>query len=197
MTKRIITISREFGSGGRSIGKKLAEKLGYKYYDREIIEKIAEDSGFSKRYIEDMQESNTYRGLFNIGLLSRDQTGKSIDDYIWEYQTKIIEEIGNSDEKAVIVGRCSDYILKDREDTIHLFIHADIEKRKKRVVERYGEREESIEKRLKTKDKKRIVYHRFYTDRKWGDVHNYTMTLNSGVIGIDNCVKIIEEAVKM
>lgn len=195
MAKRIITISRQFGSGGRTVGKELAEKLNYKYYDREIIEKIAEESGFSQEFIEETEEKDTYRGLFNIGLLARDYRGMSVDDYIWEAQTKIIKEIADSGEKAVIVGRCSDYILRDREDTIHVFVHADLKKRKRRVREKYGDREVSLEKRLKDKDKRRKVYYKFYTDREWGDVENFTMTLNSGELGIDNCVKLIAEAV--
>ncbi len=197
MSKKIITISRQFGSGGRTVGKKLAEKLGYKYYDREILEKIAVESGFSKKYIEEIEEQSTYKGLFNIGLLARDYVGKSVDDYIWEAQTKIIKEIADSGENAVIVGRCSDYILKDNKDTLHVFVHADIKKRKKRVRERYGDTEVSLEKRLKDKDKRRKVYYKFYTDRDWGNIENFTLTLNSGELGIENCIKTIEEVVKL
>ena len=105
MTKKIITISREFGSGGRTVGKLLAEKLNYKYYDKEIIEEIAKESGFNKDYIEEARDSKTYNNIFNIGFLARDYMGKSIDDYIWDSQVKVIENIANSDEPAVIVGR--------------------------------------------------------------------------------------------
>lgn len=197
MTKRIITISREFGSGGRSIGRKLADELNYKYYDKEIIGKIAEESGLSKSYIAKIQDSSTYKGFFNIGLLSRDQSGKSIDDYIWEFQKNVIEELGNSNENIILVGRCGNYILKNRKDAVHLFIHSDIEKRMERVKEKYGEREESLEKRLRDKDNKRKIFCKYYTDTKWGDSHNYTMTLNSGVLREDGCVKMIKELIKL
>ena len=193
MTKKIITISREFGSGGRTVGKLLAEKLNYKYYDKEIIEEIAKESGFNKDYIEEARDSKTYNNIFNIGFLARDYMGKSIDDYIWDSQVKVIENIANSDEPAVIVGRCSDYILKDREDTLHVFIHADIKDRKRRVREKYGDTKVSLEKRIRDKDKKRKVYYRFYTDSEWGNVENFTVTLNSGKLGIENCVDIVSK----
>lgn len=197
MTKRIITISREFGSGGRTVGKLLAEKLNYKYYDKEIIEEIAKESGFNKDYIEEARDSKTYNNIFNIGFLARDYMGKSVDDYIWDSQVKVIEKIANSEEPAVIVGRCSDYILKDREDTLHVFIHADIKDRKRRIREKYGDTKVSLEKRIKEKDKKRKVYYRFYTDREWGNVENFTVTLNSGKLGIENCVDIVSRVAEI
>ena len=193
MNKRIITISREFGSGGRTIGKLLAEELDFKYYDSEIIVKVAEKSGLNQDFIDGRQDSKTFSNFFSIGLLARDFQGMSADDYIWEAQTKVIEEIGKSDEKVVIVGRASDYILRNRKDALHILIYSDIENRKKRIIEKYGETEEHIDKRIKTKDKRRKVYYEFYTNRKWGDVHNYTLALNSGEIGIDNCVEIIKK----
>lgn len=188
MKNRIITISREFGSGGRTIGKKVAEDLGIPCYDYELIQKIAKESGFDEQYIKEAGEYST--GGFLSTLASR-VFGPTNEDYLWEIQYKIIIELAEKGP-CVIVGRCADYILKDKADCLNVFIHADMEFRADRIVKIYGERESSPEHRLKDKDKRRAAYYKFYTEQKWGDVKNYHLTMNSGIVGIDNCVKIIE-----
>lgn len=188
MKNRIITISREFGSGGRTIGKKVAEDLGIPCYDYELIQKIAKESGFDEQYIKEAGEYST--GGFLSTLASR-VFGPTNEDYLWEIQYKIITELAEKGP-CVIVGRCADYILKDKADCLNVFIHADMEFRADRIVKIYGERESSPEHRLKDKDKRRAAYYKFYTEQKWGDVKNYHLTMNSGIVGIDNCVKIIE-----
>ena len=116
--------------------------------------------------------------------------GPTNEDILWQHQNKVITELAEKGP-CVIVGRCADYILKDKADCLKVFIHADLEFRAKRIVEVYGERAESPEERIKDKDKRRAAYHRFYTNMKWGYAQNYDLTLNSGVLGIDNCVDII------
>lgn len=188
MKNRVITISREFGSGGRTIGKKLAEKLGIPCYDSELIHKIALESGFTENYIKDAGEYAP-DGFLSSALSNR-SFGPTNEDYLWEIQYKIITELAEK-ESCVIVGRCADYILKDKADCLKVFIHASMQYRAERIVKEYGEREESPEQRLKDKDKRRAAYHRFYTNMKWGDAHNYNITLDSGVLGIDRCVEIL------
>ena len=188
MKNRIITISREFGSGGRTIGKMTAEKLGIQCYDSELIQKIASESGFDERYIKDAGEYAP-GGFLSSALLNR-AFGPTNEDYLWKIQYKIITELAKK-ESCVIVGRCADYILKDKADCLRVFIHADMKFRADRIVKVYGEREESPEQRLKEKDKRRAAYHRFYNDMKWGHAQNYDITLNSGTLGIDKCVDII------
>ncbi len=190
MKNRIITISREFGSGGRTIGKMTAEKLGIPCYDAELIEKIAEESGFSKEYVADRDEYAVGKGLLSHAFADRDFYGHSYQDELWTVQRRVILELAQKGS-CVIVGRCADYILRGQADCLQVFIHSDMESRAKRIVEQYGEREDSPEKRLKDKDKRRAAYYNFYTDMKWGDVHNYHLSLNSGALGIHACAETI------
>lgn len=192
MGNRIITISREFGSGGRTIGKKLAAKLGIPCYDAELLEKIAEESGFAKEYIAEHGEYAVGGHWFSHAFSGRDYTGHSYQDDLWALQRKIILELAEK-ESCVIVGRCADYILQEDADCLRVFIHADMEQRAKRIVEQYGESNVAPEKRLRDKDKRRASYYQFYTDMKWGDAHNYHLSLNSGLLGIDKCVDILAD----
>lgn len=188
MKNRIITISREFGSGGRTIGKMVAEKLGILCYDAEIIQKMADETGFAPDYVKEVGEESP--GNFLSSALSNRMFGPTNEDILWQHQYRVITELAEKGP-CVIVGRCADYILEDKADCLKVFIHADLEFRAKRIVEVYGERAESPEERIKDKDKRRAAYHRFYTNMKWGYAQNYDLTLNSGVLGIDNCVDII------
>ncbi len=191
MRNRIITISREFGSGGRTIGKLVAEKLGIPCYDRELIEKFAERSGFSKEFIKEKGEYADYRTrLINV-LSERDAIhGLSMQDHLWQIQRNVILELAEK-EPCVIVGRCADHILDKQHDLLKVFIHADMEKRKERILKLYGKTDEAEEKRLKDKDKRRAAYYRFYTDAEWGDIRNCHIALDSGIIGIEKCAEII------
>lgn len=191
MNKKIITISREFGSGGRTVGKLLAKKLGIQCYDEELIEQLSEKSGFTKEYISEKSEYASHGGWLANAFADRSVDGYSNQDYLWFIQRKIILELAEQGP-CIIVGRCADYILKD-EDCLKVFIHASLENRAKRIVEQYGERDESPMKRLKDKDKRRAAYYQFYTDMDWADVHNYHVSLDSGVLGIEKCVELIAE----
>jgi len=162
MAKRIITISREFGSGGRVIGKMVAEKMGIAFYDRDIIALVAEKSGFAVNFVEEVDEEITSSFLFNIvtsGLYSNSgftRTDMPIQDNVFLIQNTVINEIA-AKEPCVIVGRSADYILRKRTDCLHVFIHADMEHRKARAVNHYGWQlpEKNIEKELQKKDKAR------------------------------------------
>lgn len=188
MKNRIITISREFGSGGRTIGKKVAEKLNIPCYDSELIEKIALESGFSEEYVKEIEENS--RGRF-LSLFSNRAYAPNNEDIIWKIQCKVILDLAEKGP-CVIVGRCADYVLREKADFLKVFIHADKKFRAERIVNVYGETDVSVEQRIKEKDKRRAAYHRFYTDKKWGDARNYDVALDSGVIGLDKCVEIVK-----
>ncbi|WP_373217015.1 AAA family ATPase [Ruminococcus sp. 5_1_39BFAA] len=190
MSNRIITISREFGSGGRTIGRRTAEKLGIPCYDAELIYKIAKESGFSAQYIK--EEGEGAAGGWLSPILSDRAMGPTNQDKLWLIQRKLILELAEK-SSCVIVGRCADFILKGKADCLNVFIHASMEYRADRIVKEYGEREEAPERRLKEKDKRRAAYHRFYTDMKWGRAQNYHLCLNSGALGIDKCVEILTD----
>lgn len=188
MENRIITISREFGSGGRTIGKKAAEKLNIPCYDSELIEKIALESGFSEEYVKEIEENS--RGRF-LSLFSNRAYAPNNEDIIWKIQCKVILDLAEKGP-CVIVGRCADYVLREKADFLRVFIHADKKFRAERIVNVYDETDASVEQRIKEKDKRRAAYHRFYTDKKWGDARNYDVALDSGVIGLDKCVEIVK-----
>lgn len=188
MSNRIITISREFGSGGRTIGRKVAEKLGIPCYDAELIQKIAEESGYAAEYIK--EEGEYAAGGWLAPFLSDRSTGLTNQDKLWHIQQKIILDLAEK-SPCVIVGRCADFILNGKADCLNVFIHANMKYRAERIVKEYGEREETPEQRLKDKDKRRAAYHRFYTDMKWGHAQNYHLCLDSGELGIEKCVDIL------
>ena len=190
MENRIITISREYGSGGRAIGRKLAEKLGIHCYDAELIQRIVEKSGYPADYVKENGEF-TEGGWFAPFIVNR-AMGPTHQDKLWKFQCQVIEELADQ-ESCVIVGRCADYVLRARSDCLTVFIHADEKKRAARIVEEYGEPEESAEKRLRDKDKRRAAYYNFYTDMKWGQAQNYHVCLDSGELGIDKCVDIMAQ----
>ena len=188
--KNIITVSREFGSGGRSIAKAVAEALGYAYYDKELIEELAKQSGLSREFIEKSAEYAPGASKFSYAFVGRTLNGMSVEDYLWKEQRELIRKLAEKG-KCVIVGRCADYILRDRADCLNAFIHADMEKRMERVVKLYGETDENPKKRLTDKDKKRKINYKYYTDGQWGASANYHISLDSGEIGIERCADIL------
>ena len=196
MAYRIVTISRQFGAGGHTLGHLVAEKLGIPFYDSEIIEQAVADTGFSPAFVREAGEyaSTTHSFLFNLALSHSVAAGPgemSNYDKIYIAQAKIIRDLAEK-SPCVIVGRCADYILRERNDVFNVFIHADDAYRAQRVLESYGETPgKSIEERLEEKDKKRSLYYRHYTDREWGDLENSHLILDRGALGIDKCVAII------
>ena len=196
MEKTIITISREFGSGGRFIGEEVAKKLGISYYDKDIIGQIAEQSGFSPEYVRENAELSPKKGLFAYAFSGRDITGKSVEDMVYEAQRKVIMEIAEK-ENCVIVGRNADFILKDRKDVLNVFIHGSIPEKVRRICSLYNVTEVDAIKMINDIDKRRRTNYNFYTEQKWGMAENYTMSLNSSVLGYDLCQKIIIDCAKL
>ena len=195
MAKRIITISREFGSGGRFIGEEVAKKLGITYYDKNIISEIAEKSGLSPEYIQESAELSPKKGLFAYALAGRDITGKSIEDMVYEAQRKVILELAEK-EPCVIIGRNADFILRDRNDVLNVFIHGDMPEKIQRIMGLYNVEEKAAVKMIADTDKRRMTNYNFYTDQKWGKASNYTLCLNSSQLGYNRCEAIIMECVK-
>lgn len=195
MAKRIITINREFGSGGRFIGEEVAKKLGIAYYDKEMIGQIAEQAGLSSEYVRENAELSPKKGWFAYAFSGRDITGKSVEDMVYEAQRKVIMEIAEK-ENCVIIGRNADFILKDRKDVLNVFIHGSIPEKVRRICSLYNVTEVDAIKMINDIDKRRRTNYNFYTEQKWGMAENYTMSLNSSVLGYDLCQKIIEPVKK-
>lgn len=196
MKKNIITISRQFGSGGRTVGRQLAERLNIPFYDRELVKQVAEETGFDTKFIEENGEFSPSKSIFSFAVsqgVPCMQNGLSVSDFIFCMQRQVILKL--AEKPCVIVGRGADYILRDRDDVFDVFIHASMENRADRIVRLYGESENKPEQRLADKDKKRKIYYKHYTDREWGDAKNYDMCLDSGRIGIDKCVDLIIDAI--
>ena len=192
MSKRIITISREFGSGGRFIGEEVAKKLGIAYYDKNIINQIAEESGLSPDYIQESAELSPKKGLFAYAFAGRDITGKSLEDMAYEAQRKVILELADK-ESCVIIGRNADFILKDRDDVLNVFIHGDMPEKIQRISRLYHVSEQKAVKLIADTDKRRMTNYNFYTGQKWGKASNYTLCLNSSQLGYDRCEAVIME----
>lgn len=199
MEKRIITISREFGSGGRTVGHLVAEKLGIPFYDKELVEHIALESGFAPKYIEENGEHAPGRSLLSYAFAPQGvpgvMNGLSTADFLWNIQCGVILQLAEKGP-CVIVGRNADYILKDRPDCFHAYIHASMDFRADRIVRLYGESEKSPEARLLEKDKRRRVNYQHYTGRTWGVAQNYDISLDSSTIGIEKCADIIVSLVQ-
>lgn len=196
MKKRVITISRQFGSGGHSIGKSVAEQLGIPYYDKEILDRIVAETGYAPGFVEKTSEYATSNNSLLWNLVMKYSSShvpeENPADVIYFAQAKIIKETAEK-ESCVIVGRCSDYVLRDREDCLHIFICSDKHSRAKRIMENYEDTGKPIEKRIDDKDTRRKIYYSHYTDRVWGAPENYHAVLNSGALGEEACVRIIRE----
>ena len=199
MEKRIITISREFGSGGRTIGHLVAEKLGIPFYDKELVDHIALESGFSAQFIEEHGEHAPGKSIFSYAFAHQSVPGVidgiSTADILWNAQCNVILQIAEKGP-CVIVGRNADYILKDREDCFHTYIHADKAFRAERIVRLYGESEKKPVARLDEKDKRRRVNYHHYTGRTWGKAQNYDLCLCSSTLGIEACADMIVSIIK-
>ncbi len=190
MEKKIITISREFGSGGRFIGEEIAKKLGYEFYDKTIIGKIAEETGFSEKFIEEKAEYAPTKNIFSYAFVGRNSSGMSIEDYLNSVQRKIILDAVEKGP-CVIVGRCADYILKDREDCVNVFIHGEMKNKLERIERIYNLSTKEAEKLIQETDRKRSINYKYYTEQIWGKSQNYTLTLNSSKLGYDKVIDII------
>lgn len=211
--KKIITISREYGSGGRLIGKMVAEQLGYKFYDKEIIVMAAQESGLSAEFIEKTEQNISSGWLYNL-LLGTTYAGSNtgsgsgqamgqavlpLQDQVFNAERKIILEIAK--EPCVIVGRCADYILGNsdsitKDELLNVFIYADLDERIKRIEEIYKETEGDARKQIIQTDKRRANHYNTFTENTWGDRKNYDMMINSSSAGLDATAKWIVELTK-
>ncbi len=195
--KKVITVSRQFGSGGRSIAKEIAKQLGYDYYDRELVEKVAEQTGFDPDFIAQAGEYAPGKSMFSYAFGAAQSVGgtSSAADYLWSTQCEVIKQIAEKGN-CVIVGRCADYILKDRDDCLNVFIHAATDYKAKRIVDLYGVTDQNPEKRLIEKDTKRSVNYKYFTGKQWAVASNYHICLDSSVLGAAKCVEIVCDAAK-
>lgn len=199
--KRLVTISREYGSGGRIIGKLLAEKLNVPFYDKEIIEIAAHKSGFSKEMMEksELKAKNSFAySLSSMSSAFGEGVGASmlsINERMFLAQFQVIHEISKK-SGAVIVGRCADYVLKDIPGVTNVFIYGEHEDRVKRAVESYGVKPEEAEDVIASYDKARANYYNYHTGRKWGDYRNYNLSIDSSYISEDEAAELIAHYVE-
>ena len=187
----IITVSREYGSGGRYVGRLIADILGIKLYDKDFIMKLAEKTGLSEEYIESNEQKMNTLDVLNSGYYS----GLSNADELFIEESKLIKEVA-SKESCVIIGRCADYVLKDREDVIKVFIYSNMENKIKRATEIYGMTKEKAEKEIKRIDKLRANHYKFYTKKEWKDNDNYDIAINSDTLGVEKTAELICEMIR-
>lgn len=187
----IITIAREYGSGGRYIGKLVAEKLGIKLYDKEFVEEISKDTGFSAEYIESNEQKRTVLDNVNGGYY----VGLNNADELFIKESNLIKELAER-ESCVIVGRCADFILKDKENVFKIFINNTMENKIKRATEFYGMNKEKARKEILRINKLRANHYKYYTDKDWREPSNYDICINSDAVGIENAVELICNSIK-
>ncbi len=195
----IITISRQYGSGGRFVGKLLADELGIPFYDKEIIAMASEDTGFAQDFIKENEQK--MRGLTAFGITPGMWSGNLVNNFenmeskIYACEADVIDKIAQKGA-CVIVGRCADYLLKDKYKCLNVFIHADMPSRVERVIKVFERTDDPkrAERIIKENDRMRARHYRYYTDSEWGDAKSYHITLNTTAIGVENCAKILKEA---
>ena len=195
---KVITITRQFGSGGREIGKKLAEAYGIPFYDNEIISRAAKDTGFAEAAFERAEDKASNSLLYSIAMgmnvfSSQDVgfSGLSLDDRIFLAQSKVIRTVAK-EGPCVIVGRCADYILKNQENVVNLFIRATLDFRIKRAIEVEGIPKEKSAEMVMKKDKSRANYYKYHSGERWDNVLNYDFAIRSDLCGIDGTVACLK-----
>ena len=191
MSDTIFTIGRQYGSGGRLIGKKLAEDLGIPFYDKELLTIAAKESGFCQEIFETHDEKPTSSFLYSLVMGGYGSDSMPLNHKLFLAQVETIKKIAKQGP-CVIIGRCADYALEEMDNVVNVFIHADMESRVKRVVEEYGDDPKKAEDIISKTDKKRANYYNYYSDKKWGASETYNISIDSGKIGIDNCVELIK-----
>ncbi len=191
MKNVIITISREFGSGGHEIGERLAEKLSVPFFDRDIIDKAAEQTGLSPEFIAEHEQRYTSSLLFNLAMGNYSRTGElPLHDQIDIVESEIIRNFAKQGP-CVIVGRCADYVLEDDFECLNVFIYNADSAKLARIMDKYGYDAKKAEKTIKETNRMRSKHYNFFTGRVWGDRKNYDLLLNSGKYGIEGCVEMI------
>jgi len=187
----VITISREYGSGGRYVGRLVADKLGIKFYDKDFIIKVAEETGLSEEYIENNEQKRDSLASLNNGYY----VGLNNADELFIKESELIKQVAQR-ESCVIIGRCSDYILKDKENVIKVFVYSDIKNKIKRATEIYNLSKQKAEKEIKRIDKLRANHYKYYTEKDWNKHSNYDICINSDVLGVENSANLICQIVK-
>ena len=203
MLQSVITIARQYGSGGRTIGKKLAESLNIPFYDKELIAMAAKKSGLSQEVFEKADEKATssllyslVMGTYNFGSHFSTVSDMPINDRLFMIQSDIIQHAA-LEGPCVIVGRCADYVLREHPNCFHVFIRAEHDDRVKRIVEEYGDPAAKADDLLQKKDKQRANYYKFYSNKKWADMNNYDLVVNSSLFGIDGSIDVIKAALEI
>ena len=193
----IITISRQYGSGGREIGRRLAERLGIPYYDKELIILAAERSGYARSLFEEADQKASNSMIFSLMRAGSmvNSYDLPLNDKIYLIQSGVIQQVARQGS-CVIVGRCADYVLQDRFPCVNIFIHAALQKRMDRAVKVYGLSPDDVQSVLLKTDKRRETYYNYYTGRKFGDARNYTLSLDSLGVGIENAVRVMADYVE-
>ena len=194
MKKFIITIGRSYGSGGRMVGQKIAEDLGVKCYNSELLIEAAKESGLCNEVFQKADEK-PISAFLSFAATKYESGEMPLNHKVFLAQMQTIKKIAER-ESCVIVGRCADYVLRNRDDVINVFIHAPLENRVQRVIERDGVVPGKAEKRVKRIDKERASYYNFYSTKKWGASESYDICLDSAKFGIEGCAKIIESLIK-
>ena len=187
----VITISREYGSGGRYIGRLIADKLGIKLYDKEFITKLAQETGLSEEYIESKEQKRDVLSGLNNGYYF----GIDNADELFIKEAELITKTAK-EESCVIIGRCSDFILKDKENVLKVFVYSDMEDKIKRATEFYGMNKQKAEKEIKRIDKLRANHYKHYTDKEWADHSNYDICINSDTLGVEKAADLICQMIK-
>ena len=198
---QIITIAREMGSGGRTIGKMLSEDLGIKYYDKDLIKLASEDSGINERFfglVDEKLKGSFLRkgGVYKGELISPDHRDFTSDQNLFNFQAKIIKQLADK-EPAVIVGRCADFILSGKRDVVKVFVYSNMETAVKNVVDMYGVSEKEAQKIIERTDKERSEYYRHYTGRDWTNAKNYNLCLDTSNMDYTKCIEIIKSYLKL
>lgn len=203
MGKYVITIARSYGSGGKTIGKMLSEELGINYYNRDLIRLASDDSGIHERLFgaadERVKLSMMFRrenAAYKGELIPPESSDFVSNQNLFNYQAKIIKELAER-ESCVIIGRCADFILKDRPDVVKLFVWAPHDNCVKTVMDMFSVSEKEAEKTIRSIDKHRSQYYKYYTGNDWENARNYDLCLNSAELGFDKCVKTVKEYLKI
>ncbi|MGN1013485.1 MAG: MATE family efflux transporter [Clostridia bacterium] len=185
-TKVIITISREYGSGGRYIGRMVADKLGIKFYDKDLIKIVSKEAGMTEEFIEENEQKREWGSSLNSEYNS--------DDKLFIAETKVIKEIANN-HSCVIIGRCADYILKDNPNVIKIFIYSSQKDKINRAVKYYNMDEKTAKKEIEKVNKERAKHYKYYTNKEWADINNYDFAFNSDYLGVENTAELIKDIV--
>ncbi len=202
-TNAIITIGRQYGSGGREIGEKLAKRLEIPFYDKELLERAANDSGICKELFENHDEKPTNSFLYSLvmdtysfGYSSAAFTDMPINHKVFLAQFEAVKKLA-AEGPCVMVGRCADYALSELSNCFSVFIHSDMESRIRRIAQKYGMKDNKARDAIQKTDKSRSSYYNYYTNKRWGDASSYHLSIDSGKLGIDQTVECIIQTLKV